>query len=94
MTVDGQGPAQAEVDAYCRRLGEILAAGGRIASVQVYTVARPPAEENVRPLPAAELDRIGLARGSAAGDPRGRFSRGSREASDGSLYAGQARGIS
>ena len=60
MTVDGQGPDQAEVDAYCRRLGEILAAGGRIASVQVYTVARPPAEENVGPLPAAELDRIGL----------------------------------
>ena len=60
MTVDGKGPAQAEIDAYCRRLGEILAAGGRIASVQVYTVARPPAEENVGPLPAAELDRIGL----------------------------------
>lgn len=60
MSVDGKGPAQAEVDAYCRRLGEILDAGGHIASVQIYTVARPPAEKNVGPLPAAELDRIGL----------------------------------
>jgi wyosine [tRNA(Phe)-imidazoG37] synthetase (radical SAM superfamily) len=60
MTVDGNGPNLAEIDAYCRRLGEILASGGRIASVQVYTVARPPAEKNVGPLPAAELDHIGL----------------------------------
>ena len=59
MTVDGTGPGQAEIDAYCRRLGEILASGGRIASVQVYTVARPPALGNVGPLPAAELDQIG-----------------------------------
>ena len=59
MIVDGQAPAEAEIIAYCRRLGEIVAAGGRIACVQVYTVARPPAEQNVGPLPAAELDRIG-----------------------------------
>ena len=82
MTVDGKGPPQAEVDAYCRRLGEILAAGGRIASVQVYTVARPPAEANVGPLPAAELDRIGLLVASSAESSRGRFSRRSRRLRD------------
>ncbi|QEH37890.1 Radical SAM superfamily protein [Aquisphaera giovannonii] len=59
MTIDGEGPAPDELDAYARRLEEILEGGGRIAEVQVYTVARPPAEGSVGPLEAAELGRIG-----------------------------------
>ncbi|MGC8641253.1 MAG: radical SAM protein [Isosphaeraceae bacterium] len=61
MTLDGKGPDEAEIDAYRLRLGEILAAGGAISCVQIYTVARTPAEPSVGPLSRAELDRIGLA---------------------------------
>jgi hypothetical protein len=59
MTLEGQGPDPAEIEAYCRRLEEIVTAGGSISCVQVYTVARTPAEQCVGPLPRAELDRIG-----------------------------------
>lgn len=59
VTLDGQGPGKAQIDAYCRRLGEILAAGGQICCVQVYTVARPAAIANVGAVAAALLDRIG-----------------------------------
>jgi wyosine [tRNA(Phe)-imidazoG37] synthetase (radical SAM superfamily) len=58
MQVDGEGPSEAELAAYCERLGEITAAGGRLSLVQVYSVARPPAESNVSALPDAEVDRI------------------------------------
>ena len=37
-------PSEAEVDAWLDRLGAILGAGGGISLVQVYTLARPPAE--------------------------------------------------
>ena len=58
MTLGGRPPEEAEIDAYCRRLAEILASGGSIASVQVYTVARPPAEAVVGPLGDRDLERI------------------------------------
>jgi wyosine [tRNA(Phe)-imidazoG37] synthetase (radical SAM superfamily) len=58
MTLAGRPADDAEIDAYCRRLAEILAGGGAIRSVQVYTVARPPAEESVGPLSTAGLERI------------------------------------
>lgn len=47
-----------EIAAYCERLAEIQAAGGRIKLVQVYTVARAPAETWVAPLTSQELNRI------------------------------------
>src|SRR5262249_8032670 len=47
MRVNGRGPAPAEVDAYCQRVQEILEAGGAVSLIQVYTVARPPAESYV-----------------------------------------------
>jgi len=47
------------MEAYCRRLGEIVAAGGQIARVQLYTVARTPAVAEAGPLPNEELERIG-----------------------------------
>jgi wyosine [tRNA(Phe)-imidazoG37] synthetase (radical SAM superfamily) len=58
MRLAGQGPSPAEIDAYCGRLAGILQAGGKISRVQIYTVARPPAESFVTPLPAAEVDAI------------------------------------
>ncbi|MBN2579934.1 MAG: radical SAM protein [Pirellulales bacterium] len=54
----GLPPPPEEIPAYCRRLGEILAAGGKIQTVQIYTVARAPADFWVTPLPDADLDRI------------------------------------
>ena len=47
LCLNGQGPSELEVEAYCRRLGEIVAAGGQIARVQLYTVARTPAVAEV-----------------------------------------------
>jgi len=54
--VDGADPPPAEVAAYCQRLKDILDAGGRIGLVQLYTVARRPAEPFVTPLPDERLD--------------------------------------
>src|SRR5262245_26227779 len=58
MRVSGQPPSQAELDAFCDRLNEIGAAGGKLNLVQVYTVARRPAESYVAPLSDAEVDAI------------------------------------
>lgn len=58
MRVAGDGPPAAEIAAYCERLAEIRAAGGSIDRVQVYTVARRPAESFVAPLEPAEVDAI------------------------------------
>jgi len=69
MRIAGAAPAEAEVDAFCDRLAGIVAAGGKLKSVQVYTVARPPAESFVTPLTDRELETIASkvrARGIAA----------------------------
>lgn len=58
MRVAGEPPSAAELDAYCERLREITAAGGKISLVQIYTVARRPAESYVTPLDDAEVDAI------------------------------------
>lgn len=58
LRLDGVGPSEAEITAYIARLREILGAGGHISYVQVYTVARPPADSRVTPLNNDELDRI------------------------------------
>jgi wyosine [tRNA(Phe)-imidazoG37] synthetase (radical SAM superfamily) len=58
MRVAGEPPSPAELDAFCDRLNEITAAGGRLKLVQVYTVARRPAEGFVAPLSDAEVDAI------------------------------------
>lgn len=58
MTVNGQGPTDAELAAYCDRLNEVVAAGGRIKLVQVYTIARRPAESYVGPLSNDSVDAI------------------------------------
>jgi wyosine [tRNA(Phe)-imidazoG37] synthetase (radical SAM superfamily) len=58
MRVAGEPPARQELEAFCDRLNEITAAGGKLKLVQVYTIARRPAESFVSPLPDAEVDAI------------------------------------
>lgn len=55
MRIRGQPPPAAEVRAFADRLNEIMAAGGRIKCVQVYTIARQPAESFAAALSGAEL---------------------------------------
>ena len=47
-----------ELEAYCGRLRDIVAAGGQIREVHAYTVARPTPEPWATKLTAAELDGI------------------------------------
>ena len=54
----GQGPSADEVEAYCGRLEAILAQGGRLQALQLYTVARPTPEPEARPLPRADMDAL------------------------------------
>lgn len=58
MQLEGQPPEEAELLAYVDRLNEIVTAGGKIENVQVYTVARQPAESYVTALSNEEVDRI------------------------------------
>ncbi|PQO46376.1 radical SAM protein [Blastopirellula marina] len=54
----GEAPSAEEIAAFCDRLNEVVAGGGEIKLVQVYTVARKPAESLVTPLSDAEVDAI------------------------------------
>jgi wyosine [tRNA(Phe)-imidazoG37] synthetase (radical SAM superfamily) len=56
----GEGPSAAEVDAYIDRLRRILAGGGRLEGIQLYTVARATPEPEARPLKAALLDAVAV----------------------------------
>lgn len=58
MRIRGEPPPQGELEAYCRRLNDIVAAGGRIQLVQVHTIARPPAEDWVTALSPAEVKSL------------------------------------
>ena len=58
LTLDGTGPDDAEVAAWVERMREILAAGGRIDHVQVYTVARRPSDPRCGPLAYERLAEI------------------------------------
>lgn len=58
MRIDGVPPDAAEQEAFCARLNEITAAGGQLKLVQIYTVARKPAESNVTPLDDSEVDAL------------------------------------
>ncbi len=55
---EGTPPSPEEVEAFCGRLSDIAARGGRIRLVQVYTVARRPAAASVAPLSDAEVDAL------------------------------------
>lgn len=58
LRLHAQPPPPAELAAFCERLNDITRAGGRIQLVQIYTVARVPAETYVLPLTNAEVDAI------------------------------------
>jgi wyosine [tRNA(Phe)-imidazoG37] synthetase (radical SAM superfamily) len=58
LRIHDNPPTPEELEAFCDRLNEIVQAGGRIKLVQVYTVARMPAESYVDALSAAEVDGI------------------------------------
>jgi len=73
MRVAGEGPSAEELEAFCDRLADIVAAGGQLSLVQVYTVARPPAESFVTPLPDAEVDAIAELVRSRTGLPTAAF---------------------
>ena len=58
LRLEGRPPPPAELEAFCERLNEIQRAGGRLRLVQVYTVARRPAENYVAPLADDEVDAL------------------------------------
>jgi wyosine [tRNA(Phe)-imidazoG37] synthetase (radical SAM superfamily) len=58
LRLHDQPPPPEELEAFGDRLREIQQAGGSIKLVQVYTVARVPAETYVSPLTHAEVDQI------------------------------------
>lgn len=58
LRVSGEAPPPAEIDAYCARLNELIAAGARFKAIQLHTIARPPAESFAAPLSDAELDAL------------------------------------
>ena len=60
LRTNDEEPSPREVDAYCDRLNEIVAAGGTIKAIQLHTVARPPAEKWVGALADVRLDAIAL----------------------------------
>jgi wyosine [tRNA(Phe)-imidazoG37] synthetase (radical SAM superfamily) len=68
MAMHGQGPTPVEIDAYIQRLRDLLERGARLKLVQVYTVARRPAEDWISPLDARVLEAI-AERVRAAGAP-------------------------
>ena len=58
MKVHDSPPPDEEVEAFARRLAWVLANGGQIRLVQIYTIARRPAEPFVAPLNAPALQAI------------------------------------
>jgi wyosine [tRNA(Phe)-imidazoG37] synthetase (radical SAM superfamily) len=56
MRIQGEPPTAAEQQAFCDRLNEIVDQGGQLELIQLYTVARPPAESFVTPLSDQEID--------------------------------------
>ena len=57
-SIHSRAPGPEEIEAYCLRLNRLIEAGGRLSMIQVYTIARGPAEQFVAALSDVELDRI------------------------------------
>lgn len=58
LRLDGVGPDETEIAAFVDRLRAIREDGGVLDRVQVYTVARPPAEESASALCREDIDVI------------------------------------
>jgi wyosine [tRNA(Phe)-imidazoG37] synthetase (radical SAM superfamily) len=56
--VYGAAPPAEEIEAYCGRLNSLISGGGKIKAVQLYTIARDPAEVHASPLSNDELDQV------------------------------------
>ncbi len=67
MNVNAVPPAIYEIDEYAKRLQETLSAGGKLELVQIYTVARQPAESFVTALTETQLQKIATRVESATG---------------------------
>jgi len=67
LAIGGEGPSDDEVTAWAGRLRDVVGGGGVIDHVQVYTVARAPADPWVSALPAERLEAIAAAARAAAG---------------------------
>jgi wyosine [tRNA(Phe)-imidazoG37] synthetase (radical SAM superfamily) len=61
MRIKGQGPSNLEIEAYCRQLNDLLANGAQLKALQLYSIAREPAESYISALTNAELDDIATA---------------------------------
>jgi len=61
MQVHNESPSPAEIEAFCERLNDIANQGGRIKLVQVYTIARNPAEHFAKRLTNDQVDTIAQA---------------------------------
>jgi len=61
LRIEGAAPPTEEVEAYCARLNWVVSSGGKIRTVQLYTIARNPAEPSASPLTNEELDQIASA---------------------------------
>ena len=73
MRIHGEPPSPCELEAFCDRLNKITASGGKLKLVQVYTVARRPAESFVAPLTDSEVDTIVALVQSRTGLPAAAF---------------------
>jgi wyosine [tRNA(Phe)-imidazoG37] synthetase (radical SAM superfamily) len=58
MRVRDSAPDWREIVKYCERVASILSSEGKIKLIQIYTIARKPAEDWVTPLTRQELQRI------------------------------------
>jgi wyosine [tRNA(Phe)-imidazoG37] synthetase (radical SAM superfamily) len=58
LRVNGVPPPVSEVDAYCGRLRSLVEGGGQIKGVQLYTIARRPAETIAGALSRSEIDAV------------------------------------
>ncbi len=67
LKLGGVGPSEAELAAYRDRLLGVMRRGGRIDRVQIYTIARPPAEPFAEALEGTRLEEIASAVKEATG---------------------------
>jgi wyosine [tRNA(Phe)-imidazoG37] synthetase (radical SAM superfamily) len=58
MRINDEPPSKTEIEAYCNVLSDIQQKNGSLKGIQVYTVARQPAESFVAPLSNEEVDHI------------------------------------
>ena len=56
LRYENSPPSGEDIDSYIRILDKIISSGGKIASLQLYTVARPPIESNVSALNRHEMN--------------------------------------